>query len=119
MSFGLLYTQAECKKMFCADDVFGMSIYDEMLNGQVLCGNDLEECSVWQQDACLVYPPNIRNQCEAKNKSYNPTVGVDSVSAGITVTATFPLAPGLATKNSAINVLKGTGYDPTSFGQVS
>jgi len=76
-----------------------------------------EECSIWQLGTCLLNPPQIRNQCEAKKKSYNPTVGVDKVSGGVTITETFPVAPGLATKNSAINVLKGTGYDPTSFGQ--
>jgi hypothetical protein len=72
-------------------------------------------CTKWQAGAaCTLDPWHIRDTCM---QSYNPTVGTDHVSGSNKITDTFPVAPGLATKNSAVNFLKGTGYDPVNFGR--
>ena len=91
----------------------GMALTAVTVDGE-LVNVDVNVCRAWQPEQCGINPSNIRAFCDA---SYNPTVGVDSVSGGVKVTATFPVAPGLATKNSAVNFLAGKGYDPDNFGK--
>jgi len=90
---------------------FQAQLQNVQIDGLIVDGS----CSVWQPQLCGLTPWGIRDQCS--DQSYNPTVGVDSLAGTTKVTNTFPVAPGLATKNSAVNFLKGTGYDPEGFGR--
>ena len=98
---------------------FELAVSDTTVDGELLAssgGSFGDECPAWAAPTCGLTPYNIRDICS--DQSYNPTVGRDSVSGSVKVTDTFALAPGLASKNSAVNFLKGTGYDPSNFGMV-
>ena len=101
---------------------FGMAVTATTVDGELLVSLDVASCPASQPTlVCKVeslQPRSVRDYCATYKNEYNPVVGVDSTHSGTTVTAHFPVAPGIATKVNAVNFLAGTGYDPHGFGKV-
>jgi len=120
-------TKAKLKEFLSSGKLateLGRSIWDIMLDDSSIVPQAafVDTCRMYEGETCGLKPDHIRLMCsmEVGNESlntYNPTVGVDSVSGGVKATNTFPLAPGLASKNSAVNFLKSSGYDSGAFGK--